>query len=260
MSEQAVTQACPVHDTLSPQPRPTGNFCAAPWIEGVLKQNGDLQACCRNLNVLGNWQKDGLRTAWHSKAFQAFRNQIASGIFPDDQCQKCFLNGTARNLANELAAPFNRNRQVLYQFTKESLPLLDAAESLLTLTEISPASASTLKTYMLVLETFENSCSLLHDYPAEVEQAVQKLMVIGRIIEAFLNHDPTPPGRSVCRPSAMPGASTACFYPTVKSSKVRNWLPSTLTRLFTGATRSLIFSCTARSFSAIVPGKVLPGI
>lgn len=126
---------------------------------------------------------------------------------PDDQCQKCVLNGTTRTLANELAAPFSRNRQLLYQFTNKSIPAIDTLESLFVFTDASQDTSQQLNQYIQTLLFLESRHSHLPDTPTEVRLALQKLIVIGHIVESFLNRNLTPP---VVAPYRQVGLQAKC--------------------------------------------------
>lgn len=172
---------------------PGQNFCSAPWIEGVLRTNGTLQTCCRNLTSLANWQEEGLQVAWQSVAFQAFRQKISEGRFPDEQCKKCYYNGTATSMTAELSGPFYRNRIILYNFTQMHLPVVDAIEQLFDLKQNTQETEESLYAYLQVLLQFKKNYARLVDCPEDVKQAIQKLITIGLIVKAFLRHDLIPP-------------------------------------------------------------------
>ena len=74
------------------------NFCIAPWIEGVLRNNGDLKPCCRNTSIMGDWQREGLKNVWNSDAYKFFRDQIHRGIFPNKQCKECYYDGSIKSI------------------------------------------------------------------------------------------------------------------------------------------------------------------
>lgn len=164
-------------------------FCAAPWAEGVLYNNGILRTCCRNGTVFGNWITDGLRESWQSKLFRDFRYIIAKGDFPDDSCRNCYLNGTARSLVSELISPFKQNIYTIFNFLKKTIPEITAIESQFVLRKENEYTEKILHQYFLSIDNLEKY-SL--QYPPEIKLALVKLIVIGKITKAFLEKDLVP--------------------------------------------------------------------
>ncbi len=165
-------------------------FCAAPWVEGVLYNDGSLRACCRNGTVLGNWQKLGLKNAWHSEDYNAFRRSIHGGDFPDDTCRKCYHNGTASSLHSTLDAPFKFNFQVLLNYFKTELPEILQFLTQLELRKADFSTNNSLRNYFLALIRLR-----VHrgSYPKEVGLAIHQLETIGQITKAFFGGDLEPP-------------------------------------------------------------------
>jgi len=80
--------------------------CAAPWVEGVLRADGNLLICCRNSTSLGNWQKSGLASLYNNDLIQNFRQRITNEIIHDKMCETCISNGTIRTIYSELFPPY----------------------------------------------------------------------------------------------------------------------------------------------------------
>lgn len=163
-------------------------FCAAPWVEGVLYQDGLLRTCCRNTTTFANWQTDGLSQGWHSDIYQTFRARIHAGEFPDSSCRRCHQNGTARSLASELNAPFGTYRQKLAQQLDEAaLVPIDALQQLFVL-NIATDDTGT------ILSACDQALHIaLSHVDTDGEQAVNKLQYISQVTRAFLYGDITPP-------------------------------------------------------------------
>lgn len=164
-------------------------FCAAPWVEGVLDNNGDLRACCHNGTVFSNWQRESLEKGWRSEEFQGFRKVIIEGTFPDDSCRNCYRNGTARSLYSELISPFMLYREKVFTFFNKKLCEISKIESQFILRKANEDTEKTLKEYFSAIRDLEIQSS---SYPPEIKLALNKLTVIGRIAKAFLEGDLTP--------------------------------------------------------------------
>lgn len=57
------------------------NLCPYPWTSCVIASNGDVVACCRDLQhktVLGNLFEQDLKSIWNGDKFQAFRKALAN--------------------------------------------------------------------------------------------------------------------------------------------------------------------------------------
>ena len=77
-------------------------FCAAPWLESVIRIDGAVLPCCHNNEILGSLDGASLKECWQVPAYQAFRRSIAEGEYPNDACQSCHRAGTATPLARHL--------------------------------------------------------------------------------------------------------------------------------------------------------------
>jgi radical SAM protein with 4Fe4S-binding SPASM domain len=62
------------------QRRTAYNLCPYPWTSIVVASNGDVVACCRDLQhktVLGNLFEQDMPSIWHGEKYQAFRKALA---------------------------------------------------------------------------------------------------------------------------------------------------------------------------------------
>ena len=164
-------------------------FCAAPWVEAVLYQKGDLLTCCRNGTVFGNWQKEGVENVWKSESFQNFRKSIINGKFPDESCKKCYYNGTARSLHNELSGPFHMYKEQVAKLLNKEISELSEIEKLFRLRQGTKEAEDILRRYFFTLDQLESHSST---YLSHIRLAVYKLRIIGRITRSFLKQDPIP--------------------------------------------------------------------
>jgi len=67
------------------------NLCPYPWTSLVVASNGDVVACCRDLQhktVLGNLFKQDLGEIWNGEKYQQLRRSLAEGK-PEGACKDC---------------------------------------------------------------------------------------------------------------------------------------------------------------------------
>ncbi len=166
------------------------NFCAAPWVEGVLYQSGVLRTCCRNGTPFGNWKTLGLQDSWHSENFIHFRKSIVEGKFPDSSCKNCYHNGTVRSLSSELSGPFGVYSQIIVAFFKKKWPNIEKLREQFTLKQANNQTENILTQYFSALQDLE---AQKFSFPLEVQQALNKLRVIGHVTKAFLEGNLKPP-------------------------------------------------------------------
>ncbi len=165
-------------------------FCAAPWVEAVLYNNGNLLTCCRNNKVFGRWKEEGIDKCWHSEEYQKFRKSIVLGKFPNEECKNCYYNGTSRPLRTELFTPFHYNAQIVSEYFGHKNKVLYAILPQFDLKYASSNTMDVLGKYFTVLADMERKMS---SYPASVSHAINKLRVIGKLAKAFLEGDLRPP-------------------------------------------------------------------
>jgi len=82
-------------ETRPGRPRAPRGFCAAPWVEAVIRMNGQVNPCCRSPLSFGTTLAADLPSIWHSPAAQQFRRDVALGIFPSHHCDACYHDGKA---------------------------------------------------------------------------------------------------------------------------------------------------------------------
>jgi MoaA/NifB/PqqE/SkfB family radical SAM enzyme len=73
-------------------------FCAAPWVEAVLRVDGNVLPCCHNDHRYGSLGAGSLRETWHSPAARDFRKRIAHGEYPIWLCAECHRKGKSTTL------------------------------------------------------------------------------------------------------------------------------------------------------------------
>jgi|GEM_PF-2123257 len=88
----------------APAPR---RFCAAPWLESVLYNDGSYRICSRNNRNFGDWRSNSLEGIWKGEELKAFRNTISGGHYPDNDCAACHSAGTYQSLERILSTPLN---------------------------------------------------------------------------------------------------------------------------------------------------------
>jgi len=81
---------------------PPAGFCAAPWIEAVVRISGDVLPCCRAGVVFGNVESATLAEIWRGRIARDFRSRIGAGQFPSPECERCYADGTHTTLRKDL--------------------------------------------------------------------------------------------------------------------------------------------------------------
>jgi len=81
--------------------RPPRGFCAAPWIEAVIRIDGSVLPCCRAGSVFGNVGNSSLAEVWNGAIAREFRARIGAGEFPSVECERCYLDGTQTTLRKD---------------------------------------------------------------------------------------------------------------------------------------------------------------
>jgi len=74
-------------------------FCAAPWVEAVMRIDGGILPCCHNDYRYGSIGQASLQETWQSPAARDFRARIARGEYPNSACAECHRKGKATTLA-----------------------------------------------------------------------------------------------------------------------------------------------------------------
>ena len=82
-------------------------FCAAPWLESVLYNDGAYRICSRNSRSFGDWREKPLAETWKGEELREFRRKIAAGEYPDGDCRGCHQAGTSQSLGRILTTPLH---------------------------------------------------------------------------------------------------------------------------------------------------------
>jgi len=56
-------------------PNPLTNDCGYPWIQTIIRANGDVCSCCQGRHVMGNLYNNSFDEIWNGKKYQTLRNQ-----------------------------------------------------------------------------------------------------------------------------------------------------------------------------------------
>jgi MoaA/NifB/PqqE/SkfB family radical SAM enzyme len=56
-------------------PNPLTNDCAYPWIETIIRANGDVVSCCQRKHVMGNLFEKTFRDIWNGEEYKKMREQ-----------------------------------------------------------------------------------------------------------------------------------------------------------------------------------------
>ncbi|MCL5018715.1 MAG: radical SAM protein [Candidatus Pacearchaeota archaeon] len=56
-------------------PNPLTNDCGYPWIQAIIRANGDICSCCQGRHIMGNLYKNTFEEIWNGKRYQELRAQ-----------------------------------------------------------------------------------------------------------------------------------------------------------------------------------------
>jgi MoaA/NifB/PqqE/SkfB family radical SAM enzyme len=180
------------------------NFCAAPWVEGVLYHDGGFLTCCNNQTKFGDWNKQSLEECWHSDSFQNFRRNIVNGNFPDESCRICYDNGRVHHLHGMLIQPFSRYKNELYQSLGKELTEISEIETQFDLKGFNTESNMIFTQYFSTIDKIESELSI---QDSNIACALKKLVVIGKVTKTCLEGNLTPP---IVAPFRQPQLVSKC--------------------------------------------------
>lgn len=166
---------------------PVANFCASPWVEGVLRtDNADTKICCKNPTSLGSWKGGNIGRSWMSPV----ANRIREGRYPDNYCATCDKNNTSLKLFQLLNKPLS---EYIRLFTPKGWQEVDTLQSLRPIFQKRVMDEEARITIASVRELLAR-----HAKEAEANDweehalACRKLGVITDITEDFLNGEAKP--------------------------------------------------------------------
>jgi radical SAM protein with 4Fe4S-binding SPASM domain len=206
------------------------NFCSAPWVEGVIQANGNVNICCRNLESFGNWKKQDLKSIWHSNKLIKFRKAIFNGKFPNETCRRCYKMGAQRTLHQDLNDQYVVLKSIISSFLNEPIDDIDSLESLFKEKGSNQRNERILSKFFKKISDLKRKTritSLVNDrilrwwlflkYDQRLKQnyvgmlqytvALNKLKTIGVIVQSYLNGDPAP---DIVMPYRLVGLITRC--------------------------------------------------
>jgi MoaA/NifB/PqqE/SkfB family radical SAM enzyme len=67
-------------------PNPITEDCGYPWIQAIIRANGDVCSCCQGRHIMGNLYKNTFDEIWNGEKYQALRSQTN---FKNCLGQKC---------------------------------------------------------------------------------------------------------------------------------------------------------------------------
>lgn len=132
---------------------------------------------------MGDWIADGLEQSWNSDTAIQFRRDIVAGRFPDNFCKACYNNGTPTSLRKLILKPLVANWQIVKKYDLKNLPPLSRIQDLFNEKELTDDGRKILESYGKAIVTLQGQTG---DRPEEFRLAVEKLRVIGEIVEDFL--------------------------------------------------------------------------
>lgn len=167
-------------------------FCAAPWLESVLYNDGSYRICSRNNRVFGDWRAASLEETWKSEGLREFRKKIAEGEYPDNDCRGCHQAGTYQSLGRILTTPVHNSLRFLvlsYLITYDEYLYLEKIPELFSLD--APDAQKRLAEYELQIK------GLMFRFRLEGHglhlPKLRKLENIIAIVKAYHEGDEAPP-------------------------------------------------------------------
>ncbi len=184
--------------------KPGPKYCISPWVEGVLRINNQLCACCKNPTNLGEWRNDTLSESWKSTSAINLRQHIVDGEFADDYCKVCYNNKTNNRPKKLLDKPLREFCDTLDSEYRNSHPI---RAKLLRLFR-KPSRTKNLrqlanlfnkqemdKECLAVFSAFEKELTF-HTHSAKSDSsyfmATQKLRVVSQVLYDFLSGNTKP--------------------------------------------------------------------
>ncbi|MGZ3659506.1 MAG: radical SAM protein [Bdellovibrionota bacterium] len=171
---------------------PAKFFCAAPWLESVLYNDGAYRICSRNSRNFADWRTVPLAETWKGEELREFRRAVAAGEYPDDECASCHAAGTYQSMGRILTTPLNNSLRFLvlgYLITYEEFLYLQKIQELFSL-DASDADAR-------VAEYEHNIKGLLFRFRLEGHgehlTVLKKIQNIVQIIKSYRAGDEAPP-------------------------------------------------------------------
>lgn len=165
-------------------------FCASPWVELVLVNDGRCQPCCKNGTVIGDWRKNDLQAIWKSDSIKKIRESIIDGTYPDQACKFCHENNNYATLERLLTKPLHGYCQQLKLINPFGLMRLAKISSLFDKTELDNYSEEILFEYFEIIERHSTSAKKFNNLTHEI--IIKKLRVLGEIVQDFLSGSITP--------------------------------------------------------------------
>ncbi len=173
---------------------PAPFFCAAPWLESVLYNDGSYRICSRNSRVFGDWRKESLTDLWAGEGLKEFRRQVKGGHYPDHDCRACHQAGTAQSLGRVLTTPLENTLRFLVQ---SYLILFEDYLDLQKIEELFTGSLGQAETKKRILHFEEKIKFLLFRFRleghAEHLPKLKKLQKILAIVKAYHEGEEAPP-------------------------------------------------------------------
>jgi FkbM family methyltransferase len=176
----------PTVENRKPQPK----FCSSFWTEGVLLMTGDLQFCCRNPTVIGNYERDGLEACWHSDVAREMRRKVVAGEYPDAHCEACHRIGATYPLGRPLGGPLGRLGGALERAAGTSLLAIRALASLFGRRDLDAESDRVLAAFDASLAEVGQRPDLLER--ADVQRVTRRLTLLAEVVRSYLAGDEAP--------------------------------------------------------------------
>lgn len=170
---------------------PPPKFCASPWVEGVLRMRGDFGACCKNPTDFGAWKVNGVAKVWVSEKYQAFRESIISGKYPDAFCETCCLNGSSQSLRQLVQKPLQDYAIALKIQHATGIYNIARLRDILDKRNEDEETRLVLTNYRKHLD----QCSWMlktGKLPQSLEIPISKLKAISQVVEDFITGNPAP--------------------------------------------------------------------
>lgn len=106
-------------------PNPLTKDCAYPWMQTIIRANGDVCSCCQRRHLLGNLFKNSFEEIWNGIPYQKIRGQDTFRFCSGEDCgminYSIWPHQISRDLTGKTSLFIKNHFPKLYYFLKEKI-------------------------------------------------------------------------------------------------------------------------------------------